>query len=131
MSLNDIIHKKKEAHPAYQTKLSFGQRYADWLTRIAGSWSFIVSVLFLIFIWSWLNATYFSWDPYPFILLNFVLSCLAALQAPIILMSNNREAERDRINAKYDYMVNRKAEREIQDIQRDLDQIKQMIKKLK
>tara|TARA_Y100000034_G_scaffold101651_1_gene126067 strand:- start:52 stop:447 length:396 start_codon:yes stop_codon:yes gene_type:complete len=129
MSLKDLIHKRKEAHPAYQTKLNLGQRYADWLTKIAGSWSFILGVLILIGIWSWLNVTSFDWDPYPFILLNFVLSCLAALQAPIILMSANREAERDRLNAKYDYHVNRKAEREIQDIQKDLEEIKKLIRK--
>lgn len=69
------------------------------------------------------------WDPYPFILLNFVLSTLAAIQAPIILMSQNREAERDRITFRYDYQVNRKAEREIANMQRDLNEIKNLIKK--
>jgi uncharacterized membrane protein len=70
-----------------------------------------------------------KWDPYPFILLNFVLSTLAALQAPVILMSQNRAAERDRVNAKYDYQVNRKAEREIQNMQKDLEEIKDLLKK--
>ena len=69
-------------------------------------------------------AFLYHWDPWPFIILNLTLSCLAALQAPIILMSQNRQAERDRINAKYDYHVNRKAEREVQDMQKDLDDIK-------
>ena len=69
-------------------------------------------------------AVWLRWDPYPFILLNLVLSCLAALQAPIIMMSQNRQNERDRITAKYDYAVNRKAEREVQEILRDLQQIK-------
>ena len=72
----------------------------------------------------------YKWDPYPFILLNFVLSTLAALQAPVILMSQNRQTERDRINAKYDYQVNRKAEREIQNVQKDLNHIKVLIKKI-
>lgn len=71
-----------------------------------------------------------SWDPYPFILLNLILSTLAAVQAPVILMSQNRSAQRDRLHAKYDYDVNRKAEREIQNMQRDLDEIKKLIKNL-
>ena len=75
-------------------------------------------------------AWHFRWDPYPFILLNLFLSCLATFQAPIILMSQNRQTERDRATAKYDYAVNRKAEREIQDMQKDLDEIKRMIRKL-
>jgi uncharacterized membrane protein len=72
-----------------------------------------------------------EWDPYPFILLNFVLSMLAAFQAPVILMSQNRQAERERVTAKYDYLINRKAEREIQAIKEDLDYIKNMVSKKK
>ena len=71
------------------------------------------------------------WDPYPFILLNFVLSCLAAIQAPIILMSQNRTADRDRAKAERDYAVNRKAEKEIENIQKDLEEIKYLIRGLK
>jgi len=71
-----------------------------------------------------------KWDPYPFILLNLTLSCIAAIQAPLILMSQNRTTERDRIKAERDYLVNRKAEREVEDMQRDLDEIKKMIKNL-
>jgi uncharacterized membrane protein len=66
----------------------------------------------LVNVYAWIN----TWDPYPFILLNLVLSCLAAIQAPVILMSQNRAAQRDRLRAEYDYSVNRKAEREIQKI---------------
>ena len=69
------------------------------------------------------------WDPYPFILLNLVLSCLAAIQAPIILMSQNRAAERDRKNAHYDYLVNRKSERENILMMEDLKEIKDILKK--
>lgn len=122
---------KKHPHPAYRTRLTLGQKAADKLTRFAGSWLFITIVIFFISVWIYTNIVIYKWDPYPFILLNFVLSCLAALQAPVILMSQNREAERDRINARYDYQVNRKAEREIQDMQRDLEEIKKLIKKLK
>lgn len=124
---------KKILHPLTKRKLTFGQKAADWLTHWAGSWVFILSLLGFLAVWMAINALAWinHWDPYPYILLNFVLSTLAALQAPIILMSQNREAERDRINLKYDYQVNRKAEREIQNMQKDLDEIKAMIRKLK
>jgi uncharacterized membrane protein len=100
---------------------TFGQKASDALTKYAGSWGFIISFLVILVLWmaanvyAWIN----TWDPYPFILLNLVLSCLAAIQAPIILMSQNRQAQKDRQRAEYDYAVNRKAEREIQEI-RDL-----------
>ena len=68
------------------------------------------------------------WDPYPFILLNLVLSCLAAIQAPVILMSQNRAGERDRLRAEYDYKVNRKAEREIQELRKQLNRIENKLK---
>ncbi len=67
-------------------------------------------------------------DPYPFILLNLVLSCLAAIQAPVILMSQNRASERDRLRAEYDYTVNRRAEKEIRNIQKDIEMIKKSLK---
>jgi len=77
--------------------------------------------------WIMVNAIWIvfgkTWDPYPFILLNLVLSCLAAVQAPIILMSQNRESQKDRIRAQYDYAVNKKAEKEIQEIKNQLDRI--------
>ena len=129
-----IAHKPptKNHHPVFKTQLSLGQRAADAVTKWAGSWTFILSLLAFMAVWMTINflMVIYKWDPYPFILLNFVLSTLAALQAPVILMSQNRQTERDRINAKYDYQVNRKAEREIQDMQKDLEQIKIMTKKL-
>ncbi len=85
-------------------------------------------------IWIAINGFYLlkkPFDPYPFILLNLVLSNLAALQAPIILMSQNRQVERDRIDARYDHAVNRKAEREIQIVQKDLNRIIKMLDKNK
>ena len=124
------IHNNK--HPIIKQKLTLGQRWADKITIIVGSWWFIFSILLLIFIWMLINTILIIegiWDPYPFILLNFVLSCLAALQAPIILMSQNREAQKDRIRVEYDYKVNRKAEREISSVQRDLGSIKRLLKK--
>lgn len=106
-------------HPIFTLqKTSFGQKAADGLTKWAGSWTFIIS--FVIFLILWMAANIYGWlqkwDPYPFILLNLVLSCLAALQAPIILMSQNRQAQRDRIKAEYDYRINKKAEEEIREI---------------
>ncbi len=121
---------KKKVGPLRQLQeLTFGQKASDWLTSFVGSWTFILLFLVFMAIWIYLNvkAIMGEWDPYPFILLNFVLSCLAAIQAPIILMSQNRELERDRINLKYDYQVNRKAEREIQKILRELTAIKKKV----
>ena len=122
----------KEPIKPTRNKRTPAQRYADLLASGMGSWSFLIgSVLFLL-VWITINLLAWDngWDPYPFILLNLVLSSIAALQAPIILMSQNRQAERDRINAQYDYQVNRKAEREIRDIQKDLEEIKSLIRKL-
>ena len=115
--------------------LTFGQRSADKLTSTMGSWTFIIMFLVFLVIWMLINAYFLinytigkAFDPYPFILLNLVLSCLAAIQAPVILMSQKRLGERDRIKAERDYMINRKSEREIENIQRDLDEIKKLIK---
>ena len=112
---------------------TFGQRAADNLTKLAGSWAFIISFLIILIIWILLNvyAWVNSWDPYPFILLNLVLSCIAAIQAPIILMSQNRESQIDRQRAEYDYTVNIKAEKEIEQIQRQLERIEEKLNKRK
>ncbi|MFC1801275.1 DUF1003 domain-containing protein [Nanoarchaeota archaeon] len=116
--------------PSLKNHLTFEQKASDKLTQVVGSWRFILILVVLIICWIFMNVYMIinKWDPYPFILLNFVLSCLAALQAPVILMSQNRQAERDRISAKYDYQVNRKAEREIQQVLRKLESIKKRIK---
>ncbi len=99
-------------------KRSLGERAADNLATWAGSWTFIVSFLIFLSIWMIINIYAWAgeWDPYPFILLNLVLSCIAALQAPVILMSQNRQAQKDRVKIEYDYKVNRKAERMIEEI---------------
>ena len=113
------------------TPQTFGQGAADKLAKWAGSWTFIIS--FLVFLGLWMVANVYAWvnqwDPYPFILLNLVLSCVAALQAPVILMSQNRQSQKDRIKAEYDYRVNRKAERGIEQVLRDLDNIKRRLGK--
>ena len=113
-------------------KLTLGQKAADKIALWAGSWTFIL--LFAAFMGAWvLTNMYFlfvCWDPYPFILLNLLLSTLAAVQAPIILMAQNRQAERDRQKAERDYSVNRKAEREVEDMQEDLEEIKRLMRDL-
>lgn len=121
--------EKEAKHPALIHRRTIGQRAADSLTKWAGSWFFIIGFMVFILIWmatniyAWIN----EWDPYPFILLNLVLSTIAAVQAPIILMSQNREAQRDRLRAEYDYRVNVKAEREIEEIQKQLDRIERKL----
>ncbi len=118
----------------YKQKLSYGQRASDKIAAFGGSWAFILSFIAFIIVWMIINTIILTsnkaFDPFPFILLNLTLSCLAALQAPIILMAQNRQAQRDRAEAHYDFMVNQKAEREIQDVQHDLEEIKEMLKKL-
>lgn len=128
--------KKQKAkslpHPT-QAKRTTAQRYTDMLADSMGSWGFLIGSVVIIGAWIVMNLLMiqYQWDPYPFILLNLALSSVSALQAPIILMSQNRQAERDRINARYDYLVDRKAEREIRDMQADLEEIKEMIRNLK
>ena len=119
--------------PELKKNLTMGQRAADLTTKIVGSWTFILSLFGLLAVWITINALqiiFKMWDPYPFILLNFVLSCLAAVQAPIIMMSQNRQSERDRMRQQYDYLIDRKAERGIQKIQIEIAEIKKILKKL-
>lgn len=120
------VHRKFK-HPIFRLPKTFGQKAADWLTRWAGSWAFILTFIAFIIVWIFVNGYYWMkyqqggpFDPYPFILLNLALSCLAALQAPIILMSQNRQSQRDRFKAEYDYKINIKAEKEIREIKRIL-----------
>ncbi|MFA5764282.1 MAG: DUF1003 domain-containing protein [archaeon] len=113
-------------------KLTRGEKAADWLAKWAGSWSFIGLFALFLFVWMVLNSIliiFGTWDLYPFILLNLCLSCVAALQAPIILMSQNRQSDVDRHRAEYDYVVNRKAEREIKQLQIDVLEMKQEVLK--
>ena len=125
---------KHEHHPIFREELKLGQKAADVIAKFGGSWTFIIIFFGLLIIWMGINSWVLlqkPFDPYPFILLNLVLSCLAAVQAPIILMTQNRQAEKDRIDAKYDHAVNRKAEREIQNMQKDLDKIMAVLAKKK
>ncbi|HEX8013620.1 MAG TPA: DUF1003 domain-containing protein [Flavobacterium sp.] len=105
---------------------NFGQKIADKVADFGGSWTFIIS--FLLFIVIWIGANVYilankGFDPYPFILLNLILSCIAALQAPVIMMSQNRQEEKDRTRAKKDYMINLKSELEIRMIHDKIDHL--------
>ncbi len=104
---------------------TFGEKAADKLSSWAGSWSFIILFLVFIGLWMFVNVMVYvqEWDPYPFILLNLVLSCLAALQAPVILMSQNRQSQKDRQKFDYDYLVNRRTERKIEVVQKQLNRM--------
>lgn len=108
-----------------KNKRTFGQKAADKITRIVGSWKFIVIQTILLFIWVILNLTawIYHWDPYPFIFLNLALSFQAAYTAPIILMSGNREADRERRKNTLDLFTDKKAEREIAEIQLNLSRL--------
>lgn len=131
----EMIEKNKRGKPVNGMVLSgkrtFGERAADNLANWAGSWTFILGFLIFLALWMAFNVYAFLniWDPYPFILLNLVLSCIAALQAPIILMSQNRQSQKDRQKAEYDYKVNRKAERGIEEILKRLEKIERKKKK--
>ncbi|WP_157208031.1 DUF1003 domain-containing protein [Mariniflexile maritimum] len=109
-----------------RTSLTYGQRLADKIAAFGGSWRFIIIFGIFIFVWMVINLVFLlnkGFDPYPFILLNLILSCLAALQAPVIMMSQNRQEEKDRERAKQDYMVNLKSELEIRMLHEKIDHL--------
>ncbi|MEK6890755.1 MAG: DUF1003 domain-containing protein [Nanoarchaeota archaeon] len=129
--IHSNILSPEHFHSLFSSKhLTIGQKAADTLTKFAGSWIFISIFTLVLVLWVLGNGYFLmqwnkgAFDPFPFILLNLFLSCIAAIQAPIILMSQNRENERDRVHMHYDYAVNRKAEKEIREMQKDLDLIK-------
>ncbi|MDD2851211.1 MAG: DUF1003 domain-containing protein [Desulfuromonadaceae bacterium] len=113
----------KNVNEVVTEQLTFGQRASDWIAEKVGSWEFIIGQSVLLTIWAILNVTAWiqHWDPYPFILMNLVLSLQAAYTAPMIMMSQNRKADRDRIEAHIDYEVNLKAESEIKVILENLE----------
>lgn len=120
----DVLSKNPdEEHIA---GLTFGQRMADRFAGIAGSWGFILIFAGVLLLWILINVIGLfrhPFDPYPFILLNLVLSCVAALQAPIIMMSQGRQESRDRLHAQRDYQVNLKAELEIRHLHQKIDHL--------
>ncbi len=103
---------------------SFGDYLADKITEIAGSWPFIIGLIIFLLLWIILNIFILTnADPYPFILLNLLLSCIAALQAPIIMMSQNREAKKDRLRSSNDYKTDLKSELMLEDLHNKMSQI--------
>ncbi len=108
------------------SKFTYGQKLADRIATFGGSWKFIIIFGAFIFVWMCINIIFLAskpFDPYPFILLNLILSCLAALQAPVIMMSQNRQEEKDRERGKQDYMINLKSELEIRMLHEKLDHL--------
>lgn len=108
-----------DVEKTYQKSLTFGERVADNIADFGGSWTFILTFLGFIAVWIGINVVEIfkmKFDDYPFILLNLILSCVAAIQAPIIMMSQNRQELKDRLRAQNDYQVNLKAEREIREL---------------
>ena len=104
--------------------LTLGQKLSDRVANFGGSWTFIITFGFFILIWISLNSFLFVKhivDPYPYIFLNLILSCIAALQAPVIMMSQNRQEDKDRRRARSDYMINLKSEMEIRGLHRKID----------
>lgn len=110
---------------------TFGQRVADRVASFGGSWLFITAFFCLIVLWMVVNVVFLAtdaFDPFPFILLNLILSCLAAVQAPIIMMSQNRQEEKDRQRARADYRINLKAEVEIRLLHEKIDTLQRIIR---
>lgn len=130
MIFNTTVSKEEEE---IKNKLSFGQKAADSVANFVGSWTFIISFIVLLIAWMGINVAYLvrPFDKYPFILLNLVLSCIAAIQAPLIMMSQNRQEEIDRIRAENDYKVNLKTEIVIEEIYYKLSSLEKEHRELK
>jgi uncharacterized membrane protein len=110
----------------FDARMTRAQRWADRMAEIGGSWSFIIGFGIVVLCWIAINSLLAFWrpfDPFPFILLNLVLSCLAAIQAPVILMSHNRMEARDRVRSEQDYKINLKAEVEIRHLHEKMDHL--------
>lgn len=129
-SFSKSVHKLQSLTKTVEetdfSDLTFGQRVADKVATFGGSWTFIISFSVFIAIWILINAWVLAtkpFDPYPFILLNLMLSCLAALQAPVIMMSQNRQEEKDRERAKKDFLINLKSELEIRLLHEKVDHL--------
>jgi CRP/FNR family transcriptional regulator, cyclic AMP receptor protein len=117
------LRANRNPNELIETQATFGERVADSVARFGGSWSFIISVLGALVIYTAINIMLgrSAWDPYPYILLNLFLSMMAAIQAPVIMMSQNRQDTKDRLRGELDYDVNRRAESEIQGLSRKLN----------
>lgn len=130
--INEILSTSIVENSEKNEKISFGQKAADAVARFAGSWAFIFSFIAIMLIWMILNILLDvkAFDAYPFILLNLVLSCIAAVQAPLIMMSQNRQETKDRKRAENDYKVNLKSELIIDELYKKIEQVSEMQKKI-
>ncbi len=117
------LRSTRNINEMIEREATFGERVADGVARFGGSWSFILSFLAVLVVYTAINVQLgrSAWDPYPFILLNLFLSMLAAIQAPVIMMSQNRQDTKDRLRGELDFQVNRRAESEIQGLARKLN----------
>lgn len=125
-SLEEEELLSRNINQEFESSLTLGQRLADRLANFGGSWTFISIFMTVLIIWMGINTWILlakPFDPYPYILLNLVLSCLAAIQAPVILMSQNRQEARDRLHSEHDYEINVKAEIEIRKLHEKLDHL--------
>ena len=128
-SIADRVPTRRKLDAAGDTVPSFGERLADGVAAVGGSWSFIIGFSIVLFAWMLINSKAFdhlglTFDPYPFIFLNLMLSMLAAIQAPVIMMSQNRQAAKDRLTEKLDYEINLRAELEIMRLHEKIDQMR-------
>jgi len=117
----------KNINEVIDQQMTFGEKIADLVARFGGSWTFIISFCGFLLLWMAVNTVYLftsAPDPFPYIFLNLILSCIAALQAPVIMMSQNRQAIKDRLQADQDFQINIKAEFAIQQIHRKLDELR-------
>jgi uncharacterized membrane protein len=121
---HEILAKNPDVQ--FEAELTPGQRWADHIAAFGGSWTFILAFTLFLVVWMGINSyllTTHPFDPYPYILLNLALSALAAVQAPVIMMSQNRQEARDRLRAMHDYQVNLKAELEIRQLHQKIDHL--------
>jgi len=127
--IHRFIHRKpvaRDSDAVYESQMTFGERLADRVAAFGGSWTFIGLFVAAMVVWIAINLRGTApIDPFPFILLNLMLSCLAALQAPVIMMSQNRQAAKDRLDAQHDYEVNLKAEMEIVALHFKMDELRE------
>lgn len=123
----------RDAHALFDERLTFGQRLADRVATVGGSWGFIIGFGVFLGAWAILNTVILAahaFDPFPFIFLNLMLSMLAALQAPVIMMSQNRQAAKDRFEARLDYETNQRAETQIEALHDKIDALREEVARL-
>ncbi len=142
-SLHQLVNESIENKALITTKvllqdedqpITFGERVADAVAAFGGSWKFIILFFLFLIVWILANAIVLmnrSFDPYPFILLNLILSCIAAMQAPVIMMSQNRQEQKDRIRSQNDYLINLKAEVEIRALHEKVDRLTKLLENSK